>query len=51
MKSAKQWLAARGCLKAQLMVRGENAGAPGSYAALGYPVQDVFTPGRRFDDW
>lgn len=50
MESAERWLAARGCPKAQLMVRGENAGALGFYAALGYEVQDVFTLGRRLDD-
>ena len=50
MASAERWLAARGCPKAQLMVRGENAGALGFYAALGYEVQDVFTLGRRLDE-
>jgi len=50
MESAERWLAARGCPKAQLMVRGENAGALGFYAALGYEAQDVFTLGRRLDD-
>lgn len=50
MESAERWLAAQGCPKAQLMVRGENAEALRFYAALGYEVQDVFTLGRRFDD-
>lgn len=50
MQHAEGWLAVRGCPKAQLMVRGENAAALGFYAALGYEVQDVFTLGRRLDD-
>jgi ribosomal protein S18 acetylase RimI-like enzyme len=50
MQHGEGWLAVRGCPKAQLMVRGENAEALGFYAALGYEVQDVFTLGRRLDD-
>jgi ribosomal protein S18 acetylase RimI-like enzyme len=50
MRRAEGWLAALGCPKTQLMVRGENAAALGFYAALGYEVQDVFTLGRRLDD-
>jgi len=50
MQRAEGWLAALGCPKTQLMVRGENAAALGFYAALGYEVQDVFTLGRRLDD-
>jgi ribosomal protein S18 acetylase RimI-like enzyme len=50
MRACERWLAARGCPKIQLMVRGDNAGARGFYAALGYDVQDVVTLGRRLDD-
>lgn len=47
MEESERWLAARGCPKIQLMVRGDNAGARGFYTALGYAVQDVVTIGRR----
>ena len=49
MRGSEHWLSARGCPKIQLMVRGDNAGARGFYAALGYDVQDVVTIGRRLD--
>ena len=49
MQASEQWLAARGCPKIQLMVRGGNGEARGFYAALGYEVQDVVTIGRRLE--
>jgi ribosomal protein S18 acetylase RimI-like enzyme len=48
MAAAEAWLQERGCLKIQLMVRGDNAQARGFYAALGYELQDVVTIGKRF---
>lgn len=45
--AAERWLEARGCVKAQLMVRGTNADAIGFYRALGYEDQDVVVLGRR----
>ncbi len=47
MRACEEWLTARGCPKAQLMVRLENEAAIGFYAALGYEKQDVVTLGRR----
>ena len=47
MFAAEDWLRGRGCPKIQLMVRSDNVGAKGFYAALGYAVQDVATIGRR----
>lgn len=49
MKSAEQWLAEQGCPKVQPMVRSENEGTLGFYAAPGYSVQDVNTLGHRLD--
>lgn len=49
MAACEEWLAARGCPKIQLMVRGDNAAARGFYDAIGYAVQDVVTLGRRLD--
>ncbi|WP_395330290.1 GNAT family acetyltransferase [Novosphingobium sp. BL-8H] len=49
MTACEQWLAARGCPKIQLMVRGDNRVALGFYDAIGYEVQDVVTLGRRLD--
>lgn len=49
MAACEQWLVVRGCPKAQLMVRGENATALGFYDAIGYERQDVVTLGRRLD--
>lgn len=46
---SERWLKRRGCPKAQLMVRSDNAAARGFYAALGYDSQDVVTLGRRLD--
>lgn len=42
-------LAARGCPKVNLMVRGSNTGVIGFYAALGYERSDVVTLGRRLE--
>ena len=47
--AAEEWIDARGIVKAQLMVRADNAGAFGFYRALGYEVQDVAVLGRRLD--
>jgi ribosomal protein S18 acetylase RimI-like enzyme len=49
METAEQWLAARGCVKIQFMVRTDNAAVHGFYERLGYPVADVVTRGRRLD--
>lgn len=49
MQAAEQWLTARDCPKIQLMVRDDNAGARGFYAAIGYQDQAVVTIGRRLD--
>ncbi len=40
-------LAAQGCPKVKLMVRGSNAAALEFYARLGYEPSDVATLGRR----
>ncbi|MBP1324975.1 ribosomal protein S18 acetylase RimI-like enzyme [Leucobacter exalbidus] len=40
-------LEARGCPKAQLLVRADNAQAVGFYRALGYDVSDVLVLGKR----
>lgn len=47
---AEEVLAARGCPKVNLMVRGSKAGVIGFYAALGYERSDVVTLGRRLED-
>jgi ribosomal protein S18 acetylase RimI-like enzyme len=49
MASAEAWLREHGAPKIQLMVRDENYGAVGFYAALGYEAQPVQTLGRRLD--
>ena len=51
IEGAQQWLAARGCPKVQLMVRGGNAEALRFYAALSYEGLEVVTLGRRLDDF
>lgn len=47
--AAEAWIAARGGVKAQLMVRGDNADAAAFYERLGYDVQDTVVLGRRLD--
>jgi len=49
MAAAEDWLAKRGCAKLNLMVRGDNAGARGFYARLGYELNDVVTLAKRLD--
>jgi ribosomal protein S18 acetylase RimI-like enzyme len=49
MAAAEDWLQARGCPKLQLMVRADNAGALGFYAALGLEPQSVAVLGKRLD--
>ncbi|WP_235365024.1 GNAT family acetyltransferase [Sphingomonas sp. ERG5] len=50
MAAAEQWLRARGAPKLQLMVRDDNEGALGFYAALGLERQKVITLGRFLKD-
>lgn len=50
MAAAEGWLRAHGAPKVQVMVRGENAGALGFYAAIGLVRQDVVVLGRLFGD-
>lgn len=40
LHAAESWLAARGCPKAMLMIRGDNP-VQGFYAAAGYATEDV----------
>ncbi|MBX9883299.1 MAG: GNAT family acetyltransferase [Sphingomonas sp.] len=40
LRAAESWLAARGCPKAMLMIRGDNP-VGGFYAAAGYATEDV----------
>jgi len=47
MQAAEAWLSERGIPKLNVMVRGDNAGARGFYAALGYDVDDVVVLSRR----
>jgi ribosomal protein S18 acetylase RimI-like enzyme len=47
MAEVEQRLAARGCPKLNLQVRGSNAAALGFYAALGYGLDDVVSLGKR----
>jgi ribosomal protein S18 acetylase RimI-like enzyme len=49
MQAAEQWLTARHCPKAMLMVRADNLATKAFYAALGYEPQAVETLGRRLD--
>ena len=48
MRSAEEWLAARGVGKLMLMVRSENHAVQDFYRSLGYEAEDVITMGRRF---
>jgi len=41
VKAAEEWLRQRGAVKAQLMVRGENASAHHFYGQMGYAPSDV----------
>lgn len=47
--AAEQWLRARDCPKAQLMVRHDNAAALGFYERLGYDDAEVTVLGKRLD--
>ncbi|MGH2858703.1 MAG: GNAT family acetyltransferase, partial [Solirubrobacteraceae bacterium] len=49
MSACEAWLAERGVAKLNLMVRGDNAGARGFYAALGYGGDDVMVLSRRLN--
>ena len=46
VKSAEQWVLARGLAKLMLMVRTDNAPVLAFYAALGYEVNEVATLGK-----
>ena len=50
MRSAEEWLAARGVGKLMLMVRAENHAVQEFYRGLGYEPQDVMTMGRWLRD-
>lgn len=50
MRAAEAWIAARGGVKLQLMVRADNAAAAGFYRAIGYEDQRVSVLGRRLDE-
>jgi ribosomal protein S18 acetylase RimI-like enzyme len=47
MRAAEAWLRERDIPKLNVLVRGDNAGARGFYAALGYEVDDVAVVSRR----
>ena len=49
VEAAEEWLRARGCPKAQLMVRHDNAAAKGFYERLGYADAETTTLGKRLD--
>ncbi|WP_306232832.1 GNAT family acetyltransferase [Agrococcus beijingensis] len=49
VEAAEAWIGERGIVKAQLMVRADNADAAGFYRALGYQLQDAAVLGRRLD--
>ncbi|URW76158.1 GNAT family acetyltransferase [Sphingomonas donggukensis] len=50
MAAAEDWLRARGCVKIQLMVRGDNVAAAAFYESLGLEPQPVATYGRFLKD-
>jgi ribosomal protein S18 acetylase RimI-like enzyme len=47
MRAAEAWLRERDIPKLNVLVRGDNAGARGFYATLGYDVDDVVVVSRR----
>lgn len=47
MAAAEAALAARGCVKINIQVRGDNAGVVGLYEKLGYAVEDRISVGKR----
>lgn len=49
MRAGEAWLAERGVVKLNLMVRSNNAAVRGFYAAIGYDVDDVICMSRRLD--
>lgn len=49
MKHAEALLAARGCPKINLQIRGDNAVVRGFYESLGYLVEDRISMGKRTD--
>ena len=49
MTAAEDWLRARGIVKLQLMVRGDNRAAVKFYEAIGYGVEDCLVLSVRFD--
>ncbi|ERG63771.1 hypothetical protein L332_04795 [Agrococcus pavilionensis RW1] len=49
VRAAEAWIVARGGVKLQLMVRGENDAVAAFYRALGYDEQPVVVHGRRLE--
>ena len=47
MAACEEWLAERGIVKLNLMVRGDNAVARGFYEALDYAPDDVIVLSHR----
>jgi ribosomal protein S18 acetylase RimI-like enzyme len=47
MRACEAWLAERDIVKLNLMIRADNTGARGFYAALGYGSDDVIVLSRR----
>lgn len=50
MKRVEEELAAAGCVKLNLQVRGSNAQASGFYASLGYETEDRISMGKRLGE-
>jgi ribosomal protein S18 acetylase RimI-like enzyme len=49
MRACEAWLAERGVVKLNLMIRTDNAAVRDFYAAIGYGVDDVIFMSRRLD--
>lgn len=49
VSEAEASLKALGCVKTQLMVRGDNTAVLRFYDSLGYSVADVVVSGKRLD--
>lgn len=50
MKRVEEELAAVGCVKLNLQVRGTNAQAAGFYSSLGYETEDRISMGKRLEE-
>ena len=50
MRACEAWLAERGVVKLNLMIRTDNAAMRSFYAAIGYGVDDVICMSRRLDE-